>query len=460
MKEEMFTKGKVSRMIFKLSIPLVVSQIINVLYNIVDRIYIGNMPNVGQEALAGVGIAFPIIIIVSAFASLVGAGGAPIAAIKMGEGKHDEAKKIMMNSFIMLIVIGLLLTITLLLFNEKLLYLFGATDELIYYGKSYLDIYAIGSISVMLTLGLNSYITAQGYTNIAMVVVIIGAFLNIILDPILMFTFNMGVTGAAYASIISQTVSAIFALIFLRSKKLALRLEFKKIRLDKKIMLAIMALGISPFIMQATESLVQITFNIQITKYGGSDYKSYLNIMTIMLSIMQFIMLPIIGLSQGASPLISYNFGAKNMERVKLSFKVLLITSLSYTLIFYLLIFIFPKNFVLIFNNDPFLLEIAPRILRIFFIGMSIMGIQIACQYTFLSLGQSKISVILAFLRKIILLIPITLILPHFIGINGVFYSEAIADVIAVVTTGVVFLIFFNKILNNKLAQEANSIKR
>lgn len=451
MKEEMFSKGKVGRVIFKLSIPLVISQIINVLYNIVDRIYIGNLPNIGQEALAGVGIAFPIIIIVSAFASLVGAGGAPIAAIKMGEGQDEEAKKIMMNSFMMLIIMGILLTIALLLFNEKLLYLFGATDELIEYGKSYLNIYALGSISVMLTLGLNSYITAQGYTNIAMIVVLIGAVLNIILDPILMFTLNMGVKGAAYATVISQTVSAIFVLIFLSGKRLALRLEPKSLKLDSKIILSILALGISPFIMQATESLVQITFNIQITKYGGTEYKTYLNIMTIMLSIMQFIMLPIFGLSQGASPLISYNFGAKNIDRVKSAFKIVLITSLSYTLIFYLLIFLFPKGFVLIFNNDPLLLEIAPRILRIFFIGMSIMGIQIACQNTFLALGQAKISVILALLRKIILLIPITLILPIFMGINGVFYSEAIADVIAVVTTSIVFMILFGKILDNRL---------
>ena len=451
-REDLFLNGKISKTVLKLSIPLVLSQLINVLYNIVDRIYIGNMKDVGETALAGVGITFPIILIVSAFAALVGFGGGPIFSIKLGEGKQDEAKNTMMNSFVMLIVVGIILTFALLIFAEPLLYLFGATDEIITYAKDYLTIYALGTVSVMLTLGLSSYITAQGNSIVAMTVVIIGAVANIILDPIFMFGFNMGVKGAALATIVSQTLSAIFAICFLLSKRSIVKLDFnfKKFRLNKKIVLSIVALGVSPFIMQATESAVQIVFNIQITKFGGADYKTYLNLMTIMLSIMQFMVLPIMGFAQGASPIISYNYGAKRVDRVKSTFKFLLIISFAYSLIFYLFLLITPTTFVSIFNNDPKLLAIAPKTVRVFFLGMSIMGIQIACQNTFMALGQSLISLILASLRKVILLIPLTLILPGLYGVNGVFYAEPIADIIAVFVTLIMFLLLFNRILKRK----------
>ena len=452
-KEDLFLNGKISKTVLKLSIPLVLSQLINVLYNIVDRIYIGNMKDIGETALAGVGISFPIILIVSAFAALVGFGGGPIFSIKLGEGKHDEAKNTMMNSFVMLVIVGVILTFALLIFSEPLLYLFGATDEIITYAKDYLNIYALGTVSVMLTLGLSSYITGQGNSIVAMIVVIIGAVANIILDPIFMFAFNMGVKGAALATIVSQTLSAIYAICFLLSKKSIVKLDFnfKKFKFNKKIVLSILALGVSPFIMQATESAVQIVFNIQITKFGGTDYKTYLNLMTIMLSIMQFIMLPIMGFAQGASPLISYNYGAKRIDRVKSTFKFLITISVAYSFIFYLFLLITPTTFVSIFNNEPKLLSIAPNILRIFFLGMSIMGIQIACQNTFMALGQSLISLILASLRKIILLIPLTLILPNFYGINGVFYAEPIADIIAVIITLITFILLFNRILKRKI---------
>lgn len=450
-KEDLFLNGKISKTVLKLSIPLVLSQLINVLYNIVDRIYIGNMKDVGEVALAGVGITFPIILIVSAFAALVGFGGGPIFSIKLGEGKKDEARNTMMNSFVLLIIASIFLTVVLLVFAEPLLYLFGATDEIIGYSKDYLIIYALGTISVLLTLGLTSYITAQGNSIIAMIVVLIGAIANIILDPILMFQFNMGVKGAALATVISQTLSAIFVIWFLMSKKSIVKLSFRKFKLNHKIVLSILALGISPFIMQATESAVQISFNIQITKYGGEDYKTYLNLMTIMLSIMQFMTLPILGFAQGASPLISYNYGAKKMERVKSTFKFLFAISLSYTFVFYILLLITPLTFVSIFNTDPRLLSIAPNIVRLFFLGMSVMGIQFACQNTFMALGESLISLILASLRKIILLIPLTLILPKFYGINGVFYAEPIADTIAFIVTLTTFIFFFNRILNRKL---------
>lgn len=452
-KKEMFAKGNITKTIFKLSIPLVVSQIINVLYNIVDRIYIGNMPIVGKDALAGLGIAFPVIMIVSAFAALFGMGGAPIASIKLGEGNDKEAKKTMLNSFVMLMIFGVILTIVLLIFDDQILYLFGATDDIINYSKGYLNIYALGTTSVMLTLGLNAYITAQGNTTIAMITVLIGAVTNIILDPILIYGFNLGVEGAALATIISQTFSAIFSIWFLTSNKSLLKLNFKNFKLDYKIILAIIALGISPFVMQSTESFVQITFNVQIKAYGGDNYINYINLITIFLSFMQVIMLPLAGFTQGSTPMVSYNYGAGNMDRVRKTFKVVFITTIIYTLSFYIIIFAIPTTLTRIFNSDPTLLKLSPRLFRIFFIGIAIIGIQITCQNTFMALKQSLTSLLLAMLRKIILLIPLTLILPKYLGINGVFYAEPIADVIAVIVTGLVFILSFNKILDKKAAR-------
>lgn len=448
--ERLFAEGNISRTIFKLAIPLIVSQVINVLYNIVDRIYIGNIADIGTDALAGVGVAFPIITIVSAFAALFGMGGAPLAIIKLGEGKKDEAGKTLNNSFVMLTMLGFILTFILLIFSEDILYLFGAKESIIKYSKDYLNIYAIGTLPVMLTLGLNVYISAQGYSKTAMVAVLIGALTNIILDPIFIYLLNMGVAGAAIATVISQIASTIFILRFLISSKPIVGLYLKNFKIDFKLIISIIALGISPFIMQSTESLVQITFNLKIKEFGGDSYIIYLNLITIMLSIMQLIMLPLMGLASGATPMISYNYGANKFDRVKASFKVLFISSLTYSFVFYILIFIFPNIFVKIFNNDPELLKIAPKLFRIFFIGMSMMGIQIACQNTFMALGQSLISLILAALRKIILLIPLTIILPKYININGVFYSEPIADIIAVSITFIVFVLSFNKIIRKK----------
>lgn len=448
-KEKLFKEGNIKKAIIKLSLPLVVSQLVNVLYNIVDRIYVGNIPGIGKDALAGLGVTFPIIMIISAFAALFGAGGAPIAAIQMGEGKKDKAQETMMNGLFMLLTIGIILTIILLIFGENLLFLFGAKDSIINYSKEYLNIYSLGTIFVMISLGMTSYITAQGNTNVAMFSVIIGAVLNIVLDPIFIYTFDMGVSGAALATIISQAVSSAYIIIFLCSKNSNLRINFKKTNL--KTVLPIIALGVSPFIMNATESLIQIIFNIQIKKYGGDDYIIYINVITIMLSLMQVIILPLTGLSQGVSPLISYNYGAGKIDRVKEAIKYLIRISLIYSLSFYIIIFLAPNLFVRIFNNDPRLLEISPKLFRIFFAGISIMGLQIACQNTFMALKQSLISLLLALLRKVILLTPLALLLPFALGINGVFYSEAIADIIAVITTTTVFAIFLPKILDKKL---------
>jgi len=453
-KENLFKEGKITKTILTLSLPLILSQIVNVLYNIVDRIFIGNMKDVGRDALAGVGITFPIIIIVSAFAALFGLGGAPLVGIKLGEKKVSDAKDIMMNSFIMLVITSLILSTVLLIFNRELLYLFGITDELMKYGLDYLNIYAIGILFVMISIGMNFYISAQGYTKEAAIFVLIGAILNIVLDPILIYSFNLGVKGAAIATIFSQGISAILILIFLMSEKSVLKFSFKDFKINAKIILSVLALGISPFIMQSTEALIQIVFNTQIVKYGGSNYVAYLNIMTIMLSLLQFMVLPVHGLTQGASPLISYNFGSKNMKRVKESYKTLIIMSFIYSFSFYLIIFLFPKPLASIFGSDLETLKLAPKIFRIFFFGMAFFGIQLASQASFMALGEALVSLTNAILRKIVILIPLAYLLPLKMGIMGVFIAEPIADILATIITFSMFIFLINKILNKKLLED------
>ncbi|MFA5719838.1 MAG: MATE family efflux transporter [Acholeplasmataceae bacterium] len=452
-RKDLFMQKGVFKSIFILGLPLILSQLVNVLYNIVDRIFIGNIAIIGKDALAGVGITFPIIMVVSAFAALVGLGGAPLAGIKLGEDNKEEAKNIMMNSFFMLISVGLILTVFLLIFGKETLYLFGMTDELYHYGRDYLSIYALGSVFVMIALGLSAYITTQGYTKVAALIVLVGAILNIILDPLLIYTFDLGVKGAAIATIVSQGVSACLVVLFLMSKKSSLKLSLKGFKLNNKIILSILALGISPFIMQSTEALIQIVFNTQIVKYGGLDYVIYLNIMTIMLSVIQFIILPIHGLSQGSSPMISYNFGSGNFKRVKETYKALNIISISFTILLYLVIFIFPKPIASVFNQDPQILEKAPKIMRIFFLGMSVFGLQLATQTTFMALGQAFVSLSMAVLRKIVILIPLTFILPIFLGIDGIFLSEMIADFLATIITFTTFMLLINKIIDKRKQQ-------
>ncbi len=408
------------------------------------------MPNVGKDALAGVSITFPIIIIISAFAALFGLGGAPLSTIKLGENKPDEAKSYMMHSFIMLILSGVILTIILLIFGKELLYLFGMTDELLTYGLDYLNIYALGSVFVMISIGLSAFISTQGFTKTAALILFIGAVTNIILDPIFIFNLKMGVKGAALATIISQGLTTLLIILFLSSKYSNLHLSFKNFKLNKNIIIGIVLLGVSPFIMQSTEALIQIVFNNQIVKYGGNDYIIYLNIMAIMVSLLQFMTLPVLGLTQGASPLISYNFGAGNFSRVKEGHKALTFISLLYSLIFYLVIFIFPKDIVSIFNKDPLILEKAPNIMRLFFFGMAFFGAQLATQSSFMALGEALVSLFMATLRKIIILIPLAYLLPLFLGIYGVFISEVIADLLATIITYITFMFLINKILSKK----------
>ncbi|MBB6622745.1 MATE family efflux transporter [Clostridium gasigenes] len=446
----------VGKLLFKLALPAIIAQIVNVLYNIVDRIFIGRMID-GDIAMAGVGIAFPIIIIISAFSSLIGVGGAPLAAIKMGEKDNDGAEKIISNSFSMLIIIGIILTIGFLIFTEPLLWAFGASETTIGFAKEYLNIYLIGTIFVQISLGMNSFINTQGFTKIGMSTVLIGAGINIVLDPIFIFGFNMGVSGAALATIIAQLVSAIWALKFLFGDKSIIKIRRKYLKPNMKIVLSITALGISPFIMQSTESLVLISLNNKLMMYGGD---LAVGAMTIMSSIMQIVTLPIVGLAQGAQPIMSYNFGAKRIERVKKTFKILFTCAIMYTVFMWSLLNIFPEVFVTIFNDKPEIIEMTSWSIKIFFGGIFLFGAQMACQQTFLALGQAKISLILALLRKIILLIPLVFILPTLFDdkLKAVLFAEPISDILAALTTMVCFAIFYKKTLS-KIDEKSSNVK-
>jgi putative MATE family efflux protein len=437
-------KDKVGRLLFRLAAPAIAAQLVNALYNIVDRIYIGRIPNVGAEALTGVGITFPIIVIITAFSALVGMGGAPLASIKMGQGDNDGAEQIMTNSFVMLIIMSAVLTAIFSILKRPMLYAFGASDRTISYAESYLSIYLIGTLFVQLTVGMNAFITSQGFARTSMATVLIGAALNIALDPLFIFVLGLGVRGAALATVISQCASALWVLIFLFGKRTVLRIRKKYLRLKARVVFGTMSLGVSPFIMQSTESLVTIALNSTLQRYGGD---MAVGSMTIITSIMQFALMPIQGLIQGAQPISSYNFGAKNFSRVREVFRLLLISCMTFTVFFTLVCELFPRAFAFIFTDNAELANTAGRYLRIFVGGTWMMGAQMACQNTFLSLGQAKVSLMLALLRKIVLLIPLVYILSAIFGTIGVFWAQPAADILAATTTSTVFALKFGKIL-------------
>lgn len=434
----------VGKLLFRLSIPTVVAQLINMLYNIVDRIYIGHMPGDGRLALTGVGVCMPLILLVSAFAALVSAGGAPRASIFMGRQDQESAEKTMGNCFSLQIIVSLVLTAVLLLWNEELLLAFGASENTIGYATDYLSIYAIGTLFVQMTLGMNFFITAQGFTTISMIAVLIGAVCNIVLDPVFIFALNMGVRGAALATILSQAISCIWVIAFLCGKKTRLRIKKENLRLQAKIILPCIALGMAAFIMQSSESIITICFNSSLLRYGGDIA---VGAMTIMVSVMQFAMLPMQGIAQGAQPISSYNYGAKNAERVKKTFRLLLITCLTYSVTLWVLVMLFPEVFVRIFTPDTALIEFAAQMLRIYLGGMCLFGIQIACQMTFTSLGKAGNSIIVAVVRKFVLLLPLIYIMPHIVAdqTKGVYMAEPVADVIAVTFTAILFAFQFRK---------------
>ena len=442
-------RDPIGRLLLRLAVPTVTAQLVNALYNIVDRMYIGHIEGVGDLALTGLGVCFPVIMFVSALSALVGMGGGSRAVVRMGAGDPEGANAILGNCATLLVVLSVVFTILLQLVKEPMLYLFGATDNTIGYALDYLTIYLWGTIFVELSLGLNFFITAQGFSTVGMATVLIGAVINIVLDPILIFGFNMGVQGAALATITAQAVSAVWVVWFLLGKRTKLRLQRRFARLDWKVLAPVLALGVSPFIMQSTESLVNIAFNSSLKAYGGDPA---VGAMTICSSIMQVFYLLFQGLSQGGQPIVGYNYGAGNLDRVKKTFRLVFTCSLVFSTLSCLAIELFPGMFVAMFNDKPELVEIAVWTLRVYAAGMFMLGVQNACQQTFVALGQAKISLFLALLRKIILLIPFVFILPHFIEnkVLAVFLAEPAADILAALTTGGMFFWRFPRILRER----------
>ncbi|MBQ7858590.1 MAG: MATE family efflux transporter [Faecalibacterium sp.] len=434
----------VGKLMLKLSVPAIAAQLINMLYNIVDRIYIGHMGADGALALTGVGVTTPIIIVVSAFAALVASGASPRASIEMGRGDHKAAERILGAGFALLLVISAVLTAMLLVFGRPLLLLFGASENTIVYAYDYLGIYALGTVFVQLTLGMNAFITAQGDSKTSMLTVLIGAVCNILLDPVFIFVLGMGVKGAALATILSQGISCVWVLKYLTGKKSRLQLHRENIKLDKKILGPVIALGVSPFIMQASESIISVCFNSSLLKYGGD---LAVGAMTICTTVMQFAMMPMQGFAQGAQPISSYNFGARNAARVSKTFRLLLTCCLSYSVLLWGCVQLFPQVFAGLFATDAALLEFASAALRVYTGAMFIMGIQISCQMTFISLGNAVSSVIVAVFRKFVILIPLIYLLPVFLADKtfAVYLAEPVADACACMFTVFLFSREFKK---------------
>ena len=448
----------VGKLLFKLSLPTVIAQIVNMLYNIVDRIYIGHMPGDGSLALTGVGVCLPIIMIISAFAAFVSAGGAPRASISMGKGDNDSAEKILGGCFFMQVIISAVLTALLLIFDRDLLLAFGASENTIEYAVNYMNIYAIGTVFVQLTLGMNAFITAQGFANIGMVTVMIGAVSNIVLDPIFIFGLHMGVKGAALATIISQCISCVWVVAFLFGKKTILRLKAKNFFVSPKIILPCITLGLATFIMQSSESVISVCFNSSLLKYGGDIA---VGAMTILTSVMQFAMLPLNGISQGSQPILSYNYGAGNSERVKKTFKLLLAVCLIYSFLLWGFIELFPQGFARMFSSDAALIDFTAHALRIYCAVLCLFGIQMSCQMAFVSIGSALCSISVAVVRKFVLLLPLIYIMPAFVADKtmGVYMAEPVADVIAITFTSILFTIQFGKAMKKLGAQKKGEAK-
>ena len=443
--EEALASAPIGGLMLRLAVPAVAAQLINMLYNIVDRIYIGHIPVVGQTALTGVGVTFPIITLVSAFAAFAGQGGAPLASIRLGAGDRRGAEKILGNSLTLLLGAALLLTVGFSLFKEPILYAFGASDATIGYGLDYIQIYLLGTVFVQLALGLNTFISAQGKAMTAMLSVLIGAVLNIILDPVFIFVLDLGVQGAALATILSQAVSAAWVVSFLCSGRSGLRIRREFVRPDRAVIQRIASLGIAPFIMQSTESLVTVVLNTGLQTYGGD---LYVGSITIMQSIMQMIVMPTQGITQGTQPIMSYNYGANNYARVRKTFKRLLTVTLTATTTAFAAVALFPGLLARIFTPNQELIDLVIQVMPIFFGGIWALGAQLACQSTFMALGQARTSLFLALLRKVILLVPLALILPRVTGsVMGIYVAEPVADILASCTTLTLFLIRRKKLL-------------
>lgn len=437
-KEANLGEDRIGGLLFKLALPAILAQVINLLYNLVDRMYIGHIAEVGSVALTGLGVTMPFIMCVSAFAALVSMGGAPRASIMMGRGNKEEAERILGNCTSMLVLVAVIVTVVSQIWGQDILLLFGASESTLPYAWAYMQIYSLGTIFVQLALGLNAFINAQGFARTGMLTVVIGAVCNIILDPIFIFGLHMGVRGAALATILSQGVSCVWIVRFLLGKETTLRIRKGNLKIRPKTVGPCIALGVAPFIMQFTESVLNICFNTSLLKYGGDVA---VGAMTILSSVMQMSMLPIQGLTQGAQPIIGFNYGAKKMDRVKKTFRLLLVSCVAFTAVIWLICMILPQVFILIFTDQAELIAFTKWAIRIYMAVSVIFGVQISCQQTFIALGNAKTSVFLALLRKVILLIPLIYILPAFMEdkLMAVFLAEPVADVIAVTTTSILF---------------------
>ena len=446
--QKMLATAPVGPLLLKMAIPTITANLIHVLYNMVDRMFIGHIPDVGPDALTGVGVCLPLTVIVMAFAALAGSGGAPRASILMGQGKPEDAQKILGNCATAIVIMGLILMCMQWIFGKNLLYLFGASDVTIAYAWDYLKIYSAGSVFVLISCGLNSFITAQGFTKISMISVIIGALSNIVLDALFILVLNMGVEGAALATVIAQFLSSVWIIRFLRGSKSALRIQKKNLKINRKVYLPCVALGLSPFVMQSTEGLITICFNTSLLQYGGDIA---VGAMTILASVMQLSMLPLTGITQGAQPIISYNYGAGNTDRVKKTFFLTFRACMIFALVIWALSMFTPQVFIGIFTSDAALASYTEKAIHIYMATAIVLGVQVSCQQTFLALGKAKISLFLAALRKIFLLIPLIYIVPHFVESKdmGVFLAEPIADTIAALSTATAFIIIFRKTIKS-----------
>ena len=436
---------RIGKLLLKLSVPAITAQLVNVLYNIVDRAYIGNIPETGAQAIAGLGITMPIIVLIMAFSSLVGMGGAPLASMRLGAQDDEGAQRILNNCFAMVLGFAVVLTVLCEVLAVPLLRAFGASSATLPYALEYLRIYAAGTVFVMITLGMNSFINCQGFSSVGMWTVIIGAALNIALDPLFIFVLDMGVRGAALATILSQGVSCLWVLLFLTGKKTRIRLKPAMMKPRRDIVGRVLGLGVSPFVMQSTESLVQIVINTGLARYSGDLAVAS---MTIISSVIMVLNMPLQGLGQGAQPIISYNFGAKNIDRVRRTFRLLITITLSFSTLMCLLVELVPGVFIRIFSSDAELIELTCRVIRIFIAGFFAMGAQFAVQQTFLSVGQAKASVFIAMLRKVVLLIPLALILPRLFGLGamGIYIAEPIADFTCASISCILFAVKSRKI--------------
>lgn len=445
--EERLGTDRMLPLIFRMALPAVAAQIVNLLYNIVDRIYIGHIPGYGTDALAGIGVTGSIIMLISACSAFVGGGGAPLAAIALGRGDRDRAEKLLGNGFTLLLIFSVLFSVGVYLYMEPLLYLIGASERTIGYAVDYLSIYLLGTVFVQLAVGLNPFINTQGRPRIAMASVVIGAVFNIVLDPLFIFTFNMGVKGAAVATVISQAVCAVWVVGFLLSEKATMRLHWKNVRPESHIILAILGLGISPFIMSSTESLVGFVLNSSLVRFGDL----YVSALAIMQSAMLFVSVPLIGFSQGFVPVVGYNYGHGDNGRVKECFRIVVKVMFFFNLLLVLFMILFPEVVAGVFTDDARLIAVVGESMPLFLSGMTIFGLQRACQNMFVALGQAKLSVFIALLRKVILLIPLVLLLSCFVGLQGVFIAEAVSDALAAILCTAIFAYQFPRILRRNV---------